>query len=161
MIEYKQLTSDSPLNELGEYADMCLDLIHIHFNEANKLNLYDTTCALYTKATALSRLGKEYNYFYMILVNKEIIGYLRLSNNPNNSLDFYYNKDERVIKLEQLYIKEEYRKKGYGKQVINDILKSVDRLDLNCFYTLAAHKFYQSIGFTPVYTLYTLKGNKM
>lgn len=161
MMKYKELNSDSPLYELNEYTDMCLDLMYIHFQEANKLNLYDNTCALYNKSTALSRLGRDYNYFYFILINDKIIGYMRLSNNTKDASNFYYNKDEKSIKLEQLYIKEEYRRKGYGKQVINDILNSVDRLDLDCFYTLDAHKFYQSIGFTPVYTTYTIKSNKV
>lgn len=161
MIKYKELKSDSPLCELNEYADMCLDLMHIHFQGANKLNLYDNTCALYTKSKALSRLGKDYTYFYFILVNESIIGYIRLSNNPKYYSDFCYNKDEKAIQLEQFYIKEEYRRKGYGKQIINDILNSVDRLDVDCFYTLDSHKFYQSIGFIPVVTTYTLKGNKV
>lgn len=114
MMEYKELNSNSPLCELNEYADMCLDLIHLHFKEANKLNLYDDTCALYTKATALSKLGKDYTYFYFIIQDKEIIGYIRLSNNPKYTSDFYYNKGEKSIQLEQFYIKEEYRRKGYG-----------------------------------------------
>lgn len=160
MMKYKEFTFDSPLCELNEYVDMCLDLMHIHFKEANKLNLYDNTCALYTEATALSKLGKDYNYFYFVLIEDKIIGYMRLSNHSKYTSDFYYNKGEKSIKLVQLYIKDEYRRKGYGRQVINDILNSVDRLDLDCFYTLDAHKFYQSIGFTPVYTTYTLKGNK-
>ena len=53
---------------------------------------------------------EKFNYYYNIVVNNKVVGYLLLTNNDNGKL------------LDELYLEEEYRNKGIGTNIIKDIL---------------------------------------
>ena len=53
---------------------------------------------------------EKFNYYYNIVVNNKVVGYLLLTNNDNGKL------------LDELYLEEEYRNKGIGTKIIKDIL---------------------------------------
>jgi len=67
----------------------------------------------------LTRQVKNNQYLFMIYeINKEVVGFITARKEDwNNS--FY---------IEKLYVKEEYRNKGYGKKLLLELIKNVRKL---------------------------------
>ena len=86
--------------------------------------------------------GKEYKAYILEINEKSIVGYglIDITRNP--------------IYLRQLFIKKEYRNKGFGKLIINEIMKinNSNSIDIEVMYwNEEAIKFYDNIGFKKRY----------
>ena len=65
--------------------------------------------------------------------------------------------NKEILYLKNIFIKEEYRGKGFGKKVINELKKLNYRIELECWYGMPANKFYQELGFENLKTRYMFK----
>jgi len=96
------------------------------------------------------------NYFPTIVVeeNNRVVGYLT-----------YKIKEKHTKKLDvdQLVILEQYRGKGYGKKLMNEIKRiaieeNCDRIELNCWmFNDKALGMYEHIGFDKQRIMYEMK----
>ena len=105
-MEYKLSTSSNKdINRLIEYKKRTIyeyakDLSN---EEIDKINKYVT-----------SEVPKLINDYCNIIVDNKIVGCLLLTNKEDGKL------------LDEIYLEEEYRNKGIGTEIINDILNNND-----------------------------------
>lgn len=105
-MEYKLSTSSNKdINRLIEYKKRTIyeyakDLSN---EEIDKINKYVT-----------SEVPKLINDYCNIIVDNKIVGCLLLTNKDDGKL------------LDEIYLEEEYRNKGIGTEIINDILNNND-----------------------------------
>ena len=105
-MEYKLSTSSNKdINRLIEYKKRTIyeyakDLSN---EEIDKINKYVT-----------SEIPKLINDYCNIIVDNKIVGCLLLTNKDDGKL------------LDEIYLEEEYRNKGIGTEIINDILNNND-----------------------------------
>ena len=105
-MEYKLSTSSNKdINRLIEYKTRTIyeyakDLSD---EEINRINNYVT-----------SEVPKLINDYCNIIVDNKIVGRLLLTNKEDGKL------------LDEIYLEEEYRNKGIGTEIINDILNNND-----------------------------------
>lgn len=105
-MEYKLSTSSNKdINRLIEYKKRTIyeyakDLSN---EEIDKINKYVT-----------SEVTKLINDYCNIIVDNKIVGCLLLTNKDDGKL------------LDEIYLEEEYRNKGIGTEIINDILNNND-----------------------------------
>ena len=105
-MEYKLSTSSNKdINRLIEYKTRTIyeyakDLSD---EEINRINNYVT-----------SEVPKLINDYCNIIVDNKIVGCLLLTNKEDGKL------------LDEIYLEEEYRNKGIGTEIINDILNNND-----------------------------------
>ena len=105
-MEYKLSTSSNKdINRLIEYKKRTIyeyakDLSN---EEIDKINKYVT-----------SEIPKLINDYCNIIVDNKIVGCLLLTNKEDGKL------------LDEIYLEEEYRNKGIGTEIINDILNNND-----------------------------------
>ncbi len=105
-MEYKLSTSSNKdINRLIEYKTRTIyeyakDLSD---EEINRINNYVT-----------SEVPKLINDYCNIIVDNKIVGCLLLTNKDDGKL------------LDEIYLEEEYRNKGIGTEIINDILNNND-----------------------------------
>lgn len=80
-----------------------------------ELMQYNEMLAKQNIATEKNVLFGDNTYAYLILLNKESIGYCELC----------FNKDlflPNAVYLTHIYIKPEYRKRGHGRQILDTVL---------------------------------------
>lgn len=90
----------------------------------------------------------------VILDNKKIVGYLS-----------YVIKKHHTSKLDidQIVIKEEYRRMGFGKELMDEakkiaMINKCDRIELNCWlFNESALKMYEHLGFQKQRIMYEMK----
>lgn len=105
-MEYKlSKSSEKDINRLIEYKNKTIyqyakDLSN---EEIDKINKYVT-----------SEVPKLINDYCNIIVDNKIVGSLLLTNKDDGKL------------LDEIYLEEEYRNKGIGTEIINDILNNND-----------------------------------
>lgn len=105
-MEYKlSKSSEKDINRLIEYKNRTIyqyakDLSN---EEIDKINKYVT-----------SEVPKLINDYCNIIVDNKIVGCLLLTNKDDGKL------------LDEIYLEEEYRNKGIGTEIINDILNNND-----------------------------------
>ena len=86
-------------------------------------------------------LTREDSLFYLMYVDKKLVGYTKL-NKYEAQLDI---KSPKSLEIEKIYILKDYQSKGLGKTLLNeikDILIKIDtryKLDLNGFYKIKVY----------------------
>lgn len=88
---------------------------------------------------------------YLIYDQEDLVGFFVYQ----ISLSEYTQKTTLI--LEELYIKLEYRGKGYGKEIIQHLQQECKLpIELNCYYQAPAYKFYEKLGGKPIQIRYLL-----
>lgn len=88
---------------------------------------------------------------YLIYDQEDLIGFFIYQISPSE-----YTQRITLI-LEELYIKSEYRGKGYGKEIIQYLQQEYKLpIELNCYYQAPAYKFYEKLGGKPIQVRYLL-----
>ncbi|CDF01009.1 MAG: GNAT family N-acetyltransferase [Ruminococcus sp.] len=109
----------------------------------------------------------------MLIENDCIKSYIAYNNNePIGILNFFYMyttfTGEKILYIEDLYVKEQYRGSGAGKSFL-DCVKEIakenhcEKIELKCAqWNTASGKFYEKIGFIPdkEWITYTLDKSK-
>ena len=143
-MEYKLSTSSNKdINRLIEYKTRTIyeyakDLSD---EEINRINNYVT-----------SEVPKLINDYCNIIVDNKIVGCLLLTNKEDGKL------------LDEIYLEEEYRNKGIGTEIINDILNNNDVVYLWVYKeNEKAISLYKKLGFNVIEeteSRYYMKYNK-
>jgi GNAT superfamily N-acetyltransferase len=98
---------------------------------------------------AYQSLKKSFDYrqdldIYIISNNKEIISFCTI----------WYDRMNRIGILEPVGTIPEYRKRGFGKMVINEAINRIYKEGANKAYVVSRNEFYDKIGFEEKYTNY-------
>lgn len=108
-----------------------------------------------------SQLKNANSFFYFLKKDNQIVGYLKLNINDAQSDD----QDGDALEIERLYVRPDYKRMGYGRQLMDYAIKRAYQLDKNVVwlgvweYNHAAQKFYGAMGFTQFGDyLFTLGG---
>lgn len=144
----KKLESQEDINEFGKYK---VELIKEHQYYANNLGLYDRVVDKYDINDALRHVGQKNYYQFLIMNDKQNIGMLEYKI-ENSEID---NKE--ILYLKDLYIKKEFRSKGIGKKVLNELKSLNYRIELECWYNMPANDFYKAFGFKELKTRYMIE----
>lgn len=127
---------------IDTYGKLVVELIHFHKEYAIECGFDGLDEENYDIADALKHNG-DYGYLHYLLKHKnDIIGILTL------------NIDSEIVYINKLFIKEDYRGRGYAKNIIRTLSKRYSKLSLKCYYNLPAEKLYKSLGFKQQYVYY-------
>ena len=143
----KKLENQEEINEFGRYK---VELIKEHQYYANNLGLYDMIVDKYNINDALRHIGQKNYYQFLIINNKQSIGMVEYKI-ENSEID---NKE--ILYLKDIYIKKEFRGRGLGRVVLNELKKLKHRIELECWYGMPANNFYKSFGFKQLKTRYMI-----
>lgn len=146
----KKVKSDEEINKFGIYK---VKLIKEHQYYANKLGLNDIVVDKYNINDALKHIGEKNHYQFLILENDQDVGIVEYKI-IKSEID---NKE--ILYLKDIYIKTDYRGKGLGTKVLNELKKSNYRIELECWYGMPSNNFYKSFGFKEIKTRYMLDSN--
>ncbi len=143
----KKLENQEEINEFGRYK---VELIKEHQYYANNLGLYDMVVDKYNINDALRHIEQKNYYQFLIINNKQSIGIVeyKIENSEIDSKEILYLKD--------IYIKKEFRGRGLGREVLNELKKLKYRIELECWYGMPANNFYKSFGFKELKTRYMI-----
>lgn len=143
----KRLESQKEIKEFGRYK---VELIKEHQYYANNLGLYDMVVDKYSINDALRHIDQKNYYQFLIINDKQSIGMVEYKI-ENSEID---NKE--ILYLKDIYIKKEFRGKGLGRKVLNELKKLNHRIELECWYGMPANNFYKSFGFKELKTRYMI-----
>ena len=143
----KKLENQEEINEFGRYK---VELIKEHQYYANNLGLYDKVVDKYNINDALRHIDQKNYYQFLIIDNKQSIGMVEYKI-ENSEID---NKE--ILYLKDIYIKKEFRCKWLGREVLNELKKLNNRIELECWYGMPANNFYKSFGFKELKTRYMI-----
>ena len=123
----------------------------------------------YVKNWPLSDIGKDYfvdlikNQFVIIAeIDKKVIGYLAGSIYDDATFSYY---DGITAEMDNMFIKEEYRRFGIGSKFVNAFLVWAKNKNAKRIFVTASSKnentikFYKKMGFEPINTTLRLEIN--
>ena len=129
-------------NDIKEFALMKINEMRYHIQSAKKLGIQDNYCINFNEEDAINDLD-EYNTF-IIKYNNIVIGFIQISDFP------YYGKDNTGIKIDNLYIKEQYRNKRIATNIINNLKNKFTNISLEVWYGIDSLKLYEKIEFREI-----------
>lgn len=145
-------TSDESL--IQEYIDMYLDLINLHYEEAALQGIYDAEHDRKTKEDAIDKLMNPDIQIELVCDHAEVIGYVKYQADHTETEQMIVDDENTGIHIDQLYIKEAWRKMGYGTFTLQSLKETFKKISLDCYYSSDSNEFYQKMGFKPVITKY-------
>ncbi len=119
-----------------------IDVFYIHYNQRKDIFSNKDTEDL--KNNLIDMLENPNEVLFVIDKNENIIGYAALQ---------IQEKTTKSIWIEEIIIDKNYRNNGYGKRLIEEILKfakenKCQRIELNCWsFNDVALKFYNKLEF--------------
>lgn len=113
-----------------------------HIASAVKFGIQDNYCINFSEQDALSDL-EEYVTF-VVKYNDTNVGFIQVSDFP------YFGKDSRGIKLDNIYIKDEYRNKGIATSIIYSLRNKFNNIVMEVWYEIDALKLYEKIGLREI-----------
>ena len=84
----------------------------------------------------------------------EVVGYVKYKTDNTETAHMKVNDEDTGIHIDQLYIKEAWRRMGYGTYIMQSLQAINKKISLDCYYSLDANDFYQKMGFKPVIATY-------
>lgn len=137
---------------LEEFAKMKLKLIKYHLSFSEELGFEDEIARDYSYKDAIKHFKQE-NYSQFLIKDEQnrTVGFVEIHQTNSNIC-----LNEKCISIDNLYLKKEYRNKGYLKSLITVLRKHNKNLELECYYNLPAHVVYQNLGFKRFKTHYFL-----
>lgn len=121
-----------------------IDGFYMHYNKRKDIFSYKGIEEL--KNNLIDMLENSNEVLFVIEKNENIIGYAALQ---------IKDKNTKSIWIDEIIIDNNYRNNGYGKRLIDEILKfakenKCQRIELNCWsFNDNALKFYDKLGFNP------------
>ncbi len=138
-------------NEIETFAKYKVKLIKFHQQYAQKLGLFDSVVESYNFQDAIRHIDEKGYFQFLILLESEIIGIIEYQI-TNSDID----KNE-ILYIKDIYIDDNFRGKGIGKEVINSLKKLNYRIELECWYEMPANNLYKSLGMRVIKTRYMMK----
>ena len=125
-----------------QYFDQTAELISLFRNQLRKYKGIDSTPDIVSASKELTSISKDENYpIYLCLENEVVVGYMML-------------KIDGVIWVEQIYVKESYRRKGIASLLYEEAEKRSKEIGedtlFNCVHlnNEAIISFLKSKGYT-------------
>ena len=136
------------LQLFGNYYVLC---IKYHQQYANQLGLQDQVVEHYTFEQAISHIGQD-NYFeYLIMYQDQYVGAVEVHTEISN-ID-----NATILFLDFIYVDEDFRKKGILTSTLEELKKlGYARIELECWYDLPATLAYENLGMKKLLTRYFL-----
>ena len=144
----------SDKNLIREYTNMYLELINLHYETAATYGIYDAECDKKTKEDAINKLLNPEIMIELLFDQAKVIGFVRYQIDHTETEHMVVNDGSIGIHIDQLYIKDAWRKMGYGTYILQSLKQKYKKISLDCYYTLDANMFYKKKGFKPVITTY-------
>ena len=132
--------------EYEEFVDMKIKEMAYHAIYAEKLGIEDIYCNSYTEKQALKSLDKYKTYILKNSENK-ILGFVQLS-------DFTGINTGSGVYVNNLYIKEEYRKMGIATSVLNYLTDKFNEVAFEAYYNIPGNKLYKDLDFIEIGKIY-------
>ena len=128
--------------DIKDFALMKQAEMRSHITNAITLGIQDNYCINFSEQDALSDL-EEYATF-IIKYDNTSVGFIQVSDFP------YFGKDSRGIKLDNIYIKDEYRNKGIATNIIYNLRNKFNNIVMEVWYEIDALKLYEKIGLREI-----------
>ena len=115
--------------------DMHYDVRPDKFNKRNDEDYYKMIYAT---------IERGYNPYLVAIIDDKFVGYMEYT---------ILDRKDKVAYIDQFYVDEEYRKKGVGKALMNELEKiakdiKCDKIELNCWsFNENALDFYYHLGY--------------
>lgn len=143
----KKLESNKDIKLFGKYK---VTLIKFHQKYAQKLGLFDDVVDNYSYEDAVRYVNKKGYFQFLIQVENEIIGIIEYQITKSD-ID-----KRKILYIKDFYIDDNFRGKGFGKEVIK-LLKQLNyRIELECWYEIPANNLYKSLGMREIKTRYMM-----
>lgn len=143
----KEVITNEEIELFGKYK---VELIKYHQEYANKIGLQDQMVEKYNLSNATRHIKEDGYYQFLIIDDNEIVGILEYQITKSN-ID-----NQEILYLKNIYIKEEHRGKGIGKNIIKELKKLNYRIELECWYSMPSNELYKSLGAKEIKTRYIL-----
>ncbi len=144
----KPVKSEEDIKKYGNYK---VELVKYHQQYANKIGLFDKVVDSYDYNRAIRHIGENNFFQFFIQIENEKVGILEYQITISD-----IDKKE-ILYLKNLYIFEQFRGKGIGKEIINILKKLNYRIELECWYGIPAKKLYQSLGMKEIKIRYMIE----
>lgn len=121
----------------------CFELICLEIDEDKK---YNKDLIYPSKENLLKLMSDNINIFLIYKQNEEVIGYVCAHK-------YMYTKE---YDISGIYVKKDYRRKGIGSKLINEILKiakedAIVKINLHAYSeNIVSVKFYENFGFREI-----------
>lgn len=144
----KKLESDRDIELFGKYKVV---LIKYHQQYAQKLGLFDDVVDNYSYEDAVRYVNKKGYFQFLIQLENEIIGIIEYQITKSD-ID-----KKKILYIKDFYIDDNFRGKGFGKEVIQ-LLKQLNyRIELECWYEMPANNLYKSLEMREIKTRYMME----
>ncbi|MDD4983546.1 MAG: GNAT family N-acetyltransferase [Candidatus ainarchaeum sp.] len=100
------------------------------------------------------QLQNKAMFLYMIYDKDKVIGFIRLSEDKRRT-------KQKTICIEDIFIKKEFRKRGYGKKALKNIISALKKDKVKVIKVIAPKQFqkklYEAVGFKAQYVCLDMK----
>ena len=128
--------------DINEFSAMKVDEMRYHIKYADSLGIEDR---YFIEFNGLDAVKDLCDYTTLIICcGDSIIGFIQISDFP------YYGSSKSGIKIDNLFIKEEYRSKGIATSIINKFRSEFDNITLELWYGMDTLEKYKHMGFREI-----------
>lgn len=146
-ISLKEVNSNNDIKIFGEYK---VELIKFHQKYAEKLGLFDKVVDNYNFNDAIRHIKQKWFFQFLIQIENKTVGIIEYQITKSD-ID-----QEKILYIKNIYIDNNFRGKGVGKEVIKLIKALNYRIELECWYGIPANNLYKSLGMKEIKTRYMM-----
>ena len=146
-ISLKEVNSNNDIKTFGEYK---VELIKFHQEYAEKLGLFDKVVDNYNFNDVIRHIKQKGFFQFLIQIENKTVGIIEYQITKSD-ID-----QKKILYIKNIYIDNNFRGKGVGKEVINLIKTLNYRIELECWYGIPANNLYKSLGMKEIKTRYMM-----
>lgn len=146
-ISLKEVNSNNDIKIFGEYK---VELIKFHQEYAEKLGLFDKVVDNYNFNDAIRHIKQKRFFQFLIQIENKTVGIIEYQITKSD-ID-----QKKILYIKNIYIDNNFRGKGVGKEVIKLIKALNYRIELECWYGIPANNLYKSLGMKEIKTRYMM-----
>ena len=143
----KKIDCDNDIEIFGKYK---VELIKFHQQYAQKLGLFDNIVDNYNYDDAIRHIDEKGYFQFLIQIENKTVGIIEYQITKSD-ID-----QEKILYIKNIYIDNNFRGKGVGKEVIKLIKALNYRIELECWYGIPANNLYKSLGMKEIKTRYMM-----
>ena len=146
-ISLKEVNSNNDIKIFGEYK---VELIKFHQEYAEKLGLFDKVVDNYNFNDVIRHIKQKGFFQFLIQIENKTVGIIEYQITKSD-ID-----QKKILYIKNIYIDNNFRGKGVGKEVIKLIKALNYRIELECWYGIPANNLYKSLGMKEIKTRYMM-----
>lgn len=146
-ISLKEVNSNNDIKIFGEYK---VELIKFHQEYAEKLGLFDKVVDNYNFNDVIRHIKQKGFFQFLIQIENKTVGIIEYQITKSD-ID-----QKKILYIKNIYIDNNFRGKGVGKEVIKLIKTLNYRIELECWYGIPANNLYKSLGMKEIKTRYMM-----